>query len=57
MVAGGEHCQLRAAIEVLVPSLIVGRSGVTSVGAWWPVSFAAMAALTVVALACAPGII
>jgi|GEM_PF-3238326 hypothetical protein len=38
-------------------TIIAGRSGVANVGAWWPGLFAAMAALTVVALACAPGIV
>jgi hypothetical protein len=37
-------------------ALIAGRSEITNVGAWWPGLFAAMAALTVVAITCAPGI-
>lgn len=38
-------------------SLIAGKSAVVNVGAWWPGLFAAMAALTVMALVCAPGTI
>jgi len=38
-------------------TIIAGRSGVSNVGAWWPGLFAAMAALTVVAVVCSPGII
>jgi hypothetical protein len=36
--------------------LIAGTGTITNVGAWWPGLFAAMAALTLVAAACAPGL-
>jgi len=38
-------------------SLIAGAARMTNVGAWWPALFAAMSALAVVALACAPGVL
>ncbi len=37
--------------------LIAGTAWITNVGAWWPGLFAAMLALTLVAAACAPGMI
>jgi len=37
--------------------VIAGTSGMTNSGAWWPGLFAAMSALTAVAIVCAPGII
>lgn len=42
---------------IVSTSLIAGEPTMTNVGAWWPGLFAAMVTLTVVALACAPGII
>lgn len=42
---------------VIHPSFLGAVKGSRNFGAWWPGLFAAMAALTVVALACAPGII
>ena len=36
--------------------LIAGTALITNAGAWWPGLFAAMAALTLVAAACAPGL-
>ena len=42
---------------VIHPSFLGAVKGSRNFGAWWPGLFVAMAALTVVALACAPGII
>jgi hypothetical protein len=44
-------------VLVVDTSVIAGKSSVTNVGAWWPGLFAAMVALTVVAVAGAPGVI
>jgi len=44
-------------VLVVDTSVIAGKSTVTNVGAWWPGLFAAMVALTVVAVAGVPGVI
>ena len=48
---------LRDGTTLLVHArLIAGTAVITNAGAWWPGLFAAMAALTLVAAACAPGL-
>lgn len=48
---------LRDGTALLVHTrLIAGTASIANAGAWWPGLFAAMAALTLVAAACAPGL-